>query len=72
MQRWAEIDKLFEEMEKLKKRSLSPGTMESASRRQKSEEAFNQARRLEGLPVRRANEELNTSWNGIQRNGGRG
>ena len=43
--------------------------MESASRRQKSEEAFNQARRLEGLPVRRANEELNTSWNGIQRNG---
>ena len=67
----AEVDKLFEEIEKTKKRSLNPeDATESAARRQKAEEAFNQARRLEGLPERQATEaEMNTSWNGPQQSG---
>lgn len=66
----AEVSKLFEEIEQHKKRSLEEAT-ESAARRQRAEESFDRARRLEGLPARQVTEaELNAQLNALQDDGG--
>ena len=64
------MSKLFDEIEQHKKRSLEEAT-ESAARRQKAEESFDRARRLEGLPARQVTEaELNAQLNPLQDDGG--